>query len=287
MSKQGGKSRTKGQSRKSKQVIVDRQDIETKLAEVIADIGNKEDNCIEYAFLPDEIAATIDSTNNYKNMDDEKFIPYNNWIEHTFFKPEDKLEKTGTHIRKIVKGSKEYFESGIHREFSPPGFGEDFIYNILCYFKTENCKLSECGLGLVYVDIHNQLKKVNLPVINGLTLKIRDKCFYHYTPELHPIDDSKPVVRIIIRDYYRLGPITFENTLSSFNNHKNALNQLHNTNAYRREAQKTKKRHNLRTQNEALTGAQLGLLFSEPKTSKHEQNKILENVNLGTFFNAI
>ena len=248
--------------RKNKGVIVDRNYIESKLAEVIEDIDNNEDNCIEYNFLPPEIAATIDSTNNYKNMNDEKFIPYNNWIEATFFKPDDKanLSKTETHIRKVIKNSKKYFESGLHREFSSSGYGEDYIYNILCYFKTENCKSADCGLGLVYVDKNKKLKKVNLPVIDGLTLKIRDKCFYHYTPELHPIDDSKPVVRIIIRDYYRLGPITFENSL--LNTHLNALSTLDNNNAAKRKANKTKTINN-----------------------RLKANTVLENANLSSFFN--
>ena len=75
-----------------------------------------------------------------------------------------------------------------HREFTNDPMGCGNTWNVLCYYKNINCNLYNSGLGIIYksndIDKDNNyiIKRVALPVINGLTLKIRDCYFFHFTP---------------------------------------------------------------------------------------------------------
>jgi hypothetical protein len=209
---------------------------------------DKKEKCLEYDFLPDHIRIGFD---NIKNMlvqlnnksstltgDQRKqFESYNNWVKESFFKDVKDLDliKSNTHIRKIQTGSDAYFESPIHREFN--NRDTKFMYNVICYYSNENCNLENCGLGIIYKDKDNQYRKVVLPVINGLTLKIRDKCFFHFTPELMSINTNKPVTRILIRTYYTIEKKIYEN--NTFNN--KILRKIINENNTQRDIKKKQK----------------------------------------------
>jgi hypothetical protein len=204
---------------------VTRDTVVAQIKALIDDIDDIEpsDPPIMFDFLPEELRATVESNminrddhKSYFDMNDPDIAFYNNWVEKTFFseadqqifkeqKAKDEIYKykTETHLR-IITQETETQNTMPHREFN--NFDAPYKYNILCYYSIDNCQQENCGLGIIYKSKEKQdgksiLKVVTLPVMNGLTLKLRDKYFFHFTPPLKPIS-GHAIKRTLIRDYY-------------------------------------------------------------------------------------
>ncbi len=207
---------------------VTRESIAKQIRKLIDDILIEYDDrndppSILFDFIPDDIRGSVEhkmirrykeEKKEYVDFSNDAYkkasTDYNDWVEKTFFSKEEQKfikeneekesnYKTDTHIR-IIRSDKTNGSSQPHREFQPGNFAP-YKYNIICYYSIENCQLENCGLGLIYKSKSGALKVVVLPVIDGLTLKIRDKYFYHFTPPLKPIKEGL-IERILIRDYY-------------------------------------------------------------------------------------
>lgn len=232
--------------------LVTKESIKKFIQEEILDEMSEEyngENCLEYDFLPHDIMIGFeniknrlvmlkDTNSNLTNEEKNIFQKYNNWVKDTFFKDvaKENLFKSYTHIRKIQTESTYFSESPVHREFNNE---IPYMYNVLCYYSNDNCNLNNCGLGLIYKNKENKYKKIILPVINGLTLKIRDKCFFHFTPKLIPLNSNKTVTRILIRSYYSIDKYKSEN--NTFNSKSESLGKIFNNNRKMRQNEKIQK----------------------------------------------
>ena len=182
------------------------------------------ENIFDYDFLDKNIYDRIQ----IQKIDDSKFVEgnegYDIWVATRF-----NVEKRKSQIRVIdTVPQSGRFRSLNHREFNISGskkesgfaFGHNAKWNILCYYKNENCNLYNCGLGIIYkskeIDEKGNhiIKRVALPVMDGLTLKIRDCYFWHFTPELQyisfsgikmPKTNQTLIKRTIIRSYHGYG----------------------------------------------------------------------------------
>lgn len=151
--------------------------------------------------------------NNTNKLKQKEFLEaYDKWVARRF-----NLEQTESHIRIIdnIPNSKN-FQSTNHREFNDYPSGAPYTWNVLCYYKNQNSNLYNSGLGIIYksknVDKSRKhiMKRVALPVIDGLTLKIRDCYFFHFTPPLennkgsknNSYNNTKTIRRVIIRSYH-------------------------------------------------------------------------------------
>jgi hypothetical protein len=74
-------------------------------------------------------------------------------------------------------------------------------YNILCYLKLENCGWQDAGTGLAFIDKIGIPRYEILPAIEGLIICIRDNQMLHHTPLTEPINNTKNIVRKILRVY--------------------------------------------------------------------------------------
>jgi hypothetical protein len=153
------------------------------------------------------------SVNNQPPELDFDIKKYDQWVSNRF-----DIEKTPSRIRIVdTEPTSGHYFSPNHREFNDPEYepmGAPYKWNVLCYYKNENCNLYNCGLGIIYKSndkdpktSKNIFKRVALPVIDGLTLKIRDCYFYHFTPNLEFNNKTKNkkkdiIKRIIIRSYH-------------------------------------------------------------------------------------
>ena len=149
-----------------------------------------------------------------EELEDLDIELYSEWVHLRF-----NLQKSEPHFRIIDNDPKSgNFQSINHREFTNKDEygGTPYTWNVLCYYKNINCNLYNSGLGIIYKsndkdkDGNNIIKRVALPVIDGLTLKIRDCYFFHFTPPLeynkkskhHSNNKPKKIRRIIIRSYH-------------------------------------------------------------------------------------
>jgi hypothetical protein len=185
-------------------------------------------NILDYEFFNKEkLEGITDNKNNYSHPDEEKhedidfnLTLYDKWVAKRF-----DIERSYSHIRIIDNDPKSgHRQSPNHREFNNDLYGNKNTWNVLCYYKNENCNLYNNGLGIIYKsndkdkDGNNIIKRVALPVINGLTLKIRDCYFFHFTPPLKykksstnnstsnnstsNNSTSKNIKRVIVRSYH-------------------------------------------------------------------------------------
>ena len=199
-----------------------------KLKDVILSSSSLENNTYNLAPQPPEAEAlNIQIKSNEEQHVDFNLELYAEWVAKRFT-----IEPSHPHIRIIdTKYGSENFASQNHREFTDNSMGPNGIWNVLCYYKNENCNLYNCGLGIIYKsnDIKNGkniFKRVALPVINGLTLKIRDCYFWHFTPKLEFNNKTKNkstdiIKRTLIRSYHTIG---FED--SNFCYYTEKLNKL-------------------------------------------------------------
>lgn len=98
-----------------------------------------------------------------------------------------------------IDGMNKNTASDLHREFGP-GSG-DYAYNLIYYYKVENCDPMTSGTGVAFLDNTGKKHYLVLPAIEGLMIIVRDKCMLHHTPKLTALDSSQPIIRTLIRDY--------------------------------------------------------------------------------------
>ena len=192
------------------ETLLESKQMSTLGLKILENQRNNTLGCIRYTVLPNDILNLLK-----KKVDHTQFsinIPeYTNFIENTFFSGL-KFEKSVTQIREI-NSLRKINSQKLHREFQEPTEHSQLLnynYLVICYLKLDNCTPEDCGLGIQYTSKSNEIKTVILPAFEGIVFMVRDSCLYHFTPQLEPQNKSTPVIRILIRDYYRVNGYGFE-----------------------------------------------------------------------------
>jgi hypothetical protein len=199
--------------------------IKLKLESIKDLISLSDDNCFQYYFVKDDeltlLKTKIHEIPKHKFSELKKLSyidistpkieeEFNELIDSKFKFIEGLTanESTDIQFRNIIINKDDHNASyGLHQEFN--NFSERNMFSILYYFNIDNCDLSQCGTGIVFIDKFGKRRYEILPVYPGLIIVLRDKCMFHHTPNIKPIDESKPIIRTLIRKY--IGFDRFEN----------------------------------------------------------------------------
>ena len=136
-----------------------------------------------------------------------------------------KIDEIYTHMRKIIiekeNYSSTYMPSSIfHREFDNHD-GADYKYNILYYYKLENCR-NDCGTEIIFINKFGEPVQTKLPIIKGLIICMKDNLLYHKSPIIQFIDPERISERIIIRSWANESREQSDDQLDQY---ANSLNQ--------------------------------------------------------------
>ena len=199
------------------------ESIKLKLESIKDLISLSDDNCFQYYFVKDDeltlLKTKIHEIPKHKFSDIHSYIDISTpKIEKEFIELIDSKfkfvegltadESTNLQLRNIIINRDDHNASyNLHQEFN--NACERNMFSILYYFDIDNCDLSECGTGIVFIDKFGKRRYEILPVYPGLIIVLRDKCMFHHTPNIKPLDESKPIIRTLIRKY--VGFCRFEN----------------------------------------------------------------------------
>lgn len=189
--------------------------IEDKLLKIKESLSSTDDNCFQYYFVKDDelryLKADINQISK-KNLSDlnywhnfPKFLEeeFNELIDSNFNFIDGlkaSTESTPLSLKNIIiKGDEHNASYELHQDFN--NFFEKYMFNILYYYKIDNCDLDQCGTGIVFIDKNGKRRYEILPVYPGLIIVLRDKCMFHHTPNIKPINEHKPIIRTMIRKY--------------------------------------------------------------------------------------
>lgn len=189
--------------------------IENKLREIKESLSFTDDNCLQYYFVKDQDLPLLKAKINEipkKKFNDLNFRENISTVEieqefnklldskFTFIDGLNATDSTDLQLRNIlINGDKHNASYDLHQDFNK--HYEKFMFNILYYYNIDNCKLDECGTGIVFIDKKGRKRYEILPVYPGLILVLRDKCMFHHTPNIKPYDDEKPIIRTLLRKY--------------------------------------------------------------------------------------
>lgn len=109
-------------------------------------------------------------------------------------------ESTDLQLRNIViNKNNDNASYELHQDFNNDY--EKYMFNILYYYNIDNCDMNQCGTGIVFIDKFGKRNYEILPVYPGLIIVLRDTCIFHHTPSIVPIDNTKPIIRTLLRKY--------------------------------------------------------------------------------------
>ena len=194
------------------QEIPSKELIIAKLEEIKTLISATDTNCINYHFVQDDELPLLKQKMSEYDFSKDRYIDLSNVTDEYHKLMSDKFnfingKNLGRFdVRNIIINSDGSNNASLelHQDFKSRAedrFATEGVNNILYYYHVENCNYMTSGTGIFFIDNKGVRRYEILPIYPGLIVVLRDKCMFHNTPKITPIDPTKPIVRTIIRMY--------------------------------------------------------------------------------------